>query len=370
MASDTKKIKGKSGCSIQATPATIYAQFEQAYSAYLFYDFVLMHDLKYCVHLHEHGDYARVSMFNAFQQLVDHGIVLEPTEHFSVPFRYLSEEDFREFYPISAERFPKDLNFINQKYADLCAAVSQDELLTHEMRVEVGKPEHVPLVIPKKYQQQKSELSGKRSQARSSYEKACIRIAAFNHGYNLDDGTMQLLDGSRNEELRPVIVKGRAPLLGSAVASGPLTDGQEFRTFRLVLKNVPFPSDMPIDEYIEFRHEKSVRHSVGSFRDLADDLINGQAPAAHVVEEIMGRYEEYKEMVERSKVKKRVADVSFIISNVAGFAEDLIKLRLESLSKRPFEIAKFIADRNHQYRELERSPFFFLYAKDSSVNDR
>jgi hypothetical protein len=131
-----------------------------------------------------------------------------------------------------------------------------------------------------------------------------------------------------------------------------------------MLKSVPFPTDMSVDEFIDFRNSKTVRRSIGSFRKLAGDLTHGQAPTHYVIEELISQYEEYKRDVRRSGAKIVIGNVKFLVSTLAGFAEDVVKLRLENLSKRPFEVVEYFIDRKYKDVQSLNSPFFFLYQKD------
>jgi hypothetical protein len=149
--------------------------------------------------------------------------------------------------------------------------------------------------------------------------------------------------------------------------SAAIKSNEQLRTFQLVLRAIPFPSNMPIQEFTDFRNDSTVRKSIRAFRKIAGDLVDGQAPARNVLEQLLEGYEDYKKEVAKTKAKTTVSNARFIISSTAGLVEDIIKLRIESLFKRPFEIADFFIDRKFDDASHKKSPFFFLYEKDTSV---
>ncbi len=181
-------------------------------------------------------------------------------------------------------------------------------------------------------------------------------------GYKVDDGVLHEWSWSRADNLQALKVLAQQKVVIAPPPldeSSPLKPGEEHRAFALTVRKIPFPEGLPHSEFVGFRKSREVRQSIGAFRDLTEKLIGLQAPANYVIEELLQRYEDYKVEVQRLKAKQVMSNVKFILGTSAGVLEDILKLRIESLVKRPFELAEHVLTAREARDALRASPFLF-----------
>jgi hypothetical protein len=362
-----RPVEGALGCVMEATPATILDQFESAYCAYLFYDFVLLDQLNNCISLHTDGPHPKRILLDNFVALRERGIAFDPDDIFFVPSEELSDKEFKSRYLLSADSAPEHRHLINAAIKNAEHCYIKDRNLREHIASIQGVSSKGSFSIPNEFHSAFQESVDNLNMAYREVRGVSYKIAAINSGYSIDSGILIERNYDRNDEIRKMLGEGHIPIFGGSAEKRPIASGEEMRTFQLVLKNIPLPRQMPVDEFVDFRNRKNIRKSIGSFRKLAGDLVSGQAPASYIVEELMDKYEEYKSEAKKISTMTRIGNVKFIASNISGFIEDIIKLRIESFAKRPFEIAEYFVDKRYSNKEFEDSPFFFMYELDSST---
>jgi hypothetical protein len=98
---------------------------------------------------------------------------------------------------------------------------------------------------------------------------------------------------------------------------------------------------------------------VCSFRKWSDEIVARGTPTAIIAQEIKDSYSDLDTLIKREKTKRILGSIKLIVGNVAGFAEDIIKLRLESLATRPFTVAETLADSYFSRPTYEGHPLYF-----------
>jgi hypothetical protein len=354
------RLPGKFGVLTQANPATEYRQFAVMHTAYLFYDFVLCADLNWCISAHsDDGPFAKQRMLEAFEQIKGNGIAIDPKDVFATSDYLITREKAHAMFPEEevAETFFTEMHRLIESQR---VALERYDGFIDLVRADQKIPAALDRVdIPLKMHDLHTALLIERNNSIARLQQYFTKNMLKAGAYEVD---MDLRVGSYDD--RGSFQWGRISLAPSDVEAPVLRRGDEFRTFALMLKSVPLPTDMSVDEFVDFRNSKTVRKSIGSFRKLAGDLIQGQAPTQYVVEELRSQYEDYKRDVRRSGAKTVIGNVKFLVSTLTGFAEDVVKLRLESLTKRPFEVVEYFLDRKYKDIEPLNSPFYFLYQKD------
>jgi hypothetical protein len=362
------QLPGRYGCMFRATPARLYGQFSSFSCAYLFYDFVLVAGLDECIDVHTNSILAKSIMRNAFNLSKKFGIAIDPEDT-------LSEDDRRPTVKSAKAMFAEDTaaaaylaEFLRLDEAAR-VAVKREDGFVEKLRADQGVGSDDVLRIPDEFDELSSELVKARNKSIIVMQDFLYKNTLKEKGYDIDDGTLAsgLWSDSNNDLLRSTVRDGRIPLVPTDENLPVIRAGEEFRTFALMLKSVPIPTDMSPNEFIEFRNSKTVRKSVGRFRQLAGELVQGQAPTRYVVDELMSRYEDYKIEVRRAGVKTVLGNVKFLVSTLAGSAEDVVKLRLENLSRRPFEVVEYFVDRKYKDVASTESPFYFLVQKDREM---
>ena len=367
---DDKQVQlpGRYGCMFRATAARIYEQFSLFNCAYLFYDFVLVAELNQCIALHTDGEYAKSIMRNAFNLTKDSGIAVDPEDTLSKNDRKYTLESAEGMFTETTAAAAYIAELLSLDEAARTAVKRHDDFLEN-LRADKGLGKNDPVSIPNELLDLSSELGDARNRSIRVLQDFLYKNTLKGKGYEIDDGNLASRSRGNgiNDLLRSTIREGRIPLALSDENAPVIRTGEEFRTFALMLKSIPFPTDMSANEFIEFRNSKIVRKSVGGFRKLAGELVQGQAPTRYVVDELMSRYEDYKIEVQRSGVKTVLGNVKFLVSTLAGFAEDVVKLRLENLSRRPFEVVEYFVDRKYKDVASTESPFYFLIQKDREM---
>jgi hypothetical protein len=362
------QLPGRYGCMFRATPARVYEQFSSFNCAYLFYDFVLVAELNQCIALHTGGEYAKMIMRNAFNQSKELGIAIDPEDTISEDDKKLTLEKAATMFAenTAAVAYVTELRRLDEAAR---AAIKRHDDFLDILRASQGAGKDDGISIP-------DECLGLSFELMDARNRSIVLLQDFLHsntlkakGYEIDDGNLlnRSWNYNANDKLRSVIRAGRIPLAVSDERAPVIRAGEEFRTFALMLRAVPFPSEMSASEFIEFRNSKAVRKSIGKFREIAGELVQAQAPSRYVVDELMSRYEDYRSEVRRSGVKTVLGNVKFLLSTLAGFAEDVVKLRLENLSRRPFEVVEYFVDQKYKDIASADSPFYFLIEKDAEM---
>ncbi len=361
------RIPGKYGCLFQAHPGRVYWQFCSYATASLFYDFVAVADLDWCIAAHSPSDdHHSPTMLKTFQRMRDHGIALDGQSAARNLAPVLDREVLTVGYG-SADKAAHALSALHQANNATEQATAAYNKFLDTIRASKGDQ----VFIPPELDAEHFRLSSSRARTLSEYTSLLCKTSFGCSGYEIDDGRPMQDEWTapNTEALREAIRAGRIPIAHVPDApTVPIRSGEELRTFSLVLKAVPFPIDMPPDEFIDFRNDKKVRASIGRFRQLAGELVGeGQAPPYYVVSEILDQYDEYKKTISKTRTKTVLSNVRFVASNIAGLFEDAVKLRLESFTKRPFDVIEYFIDRKYRDRSHENSPFYFLLEKDPAA---
>jgi hypothetical protein len=220
------------------------------------------------------------------------------------------------------------------------------------------------------------------------FEDFLLKVLLQTRGLNIDDGTlMRNLWESRNNDLhRGAINAGRITLSPPGRDTVTNVLRKTSAALCLVLKSVPLPAQMEVQEFTEFRNSTVVRSSLRSFRKLAQEIVQGQAASRnigqfaklvedvisgqtrHIADQIKAAYDDYKNEIRRRNVATVQIDVKFIVSNmgrlrrvVPDLAESIIRGRVKDhLVNGPFEVGEHPIDQDLRNKGFEASPFYFF----------
>ncbi|TPM28226.1 hypothetical protein [Mesorhizobium sp. B2-3-4] len=354
------EIGGRFGCTFTATPATIFDQFSSYAFASLMYDFVAVDSLDYCIDLHTNGYHPKEGMRRAFTLFRDKKIVFEAAE---LKAEGVTAEQILKAYPDPQIAMAR-LTEIHQAHELAKNADAKLNNIEEFIRKKIDTPSAKRMAIPSEYHEEFMEAISNMNSCSAEFDRLSTKIILEIRGYKIDSGHLVKWDHGNNNLLRPLLDEGRIPLLSQSPVKSTqrsLLGGTE--TYALVLQRLPFPTDLPADEFVDFRNDKKVRRSIRAFREIADKIAEGGAPLAFVLEEISDLYDEYAKQVDRLRARRVLANIKFIASNLFGFAEDIAKLRLENFAKRPFEIVDYFLDYKEKEKATENSPFFFVHEK-------
>lgn len=354
------EITGRFGCAFTAQPATVFEQFSSYAFASLMYDFVAVDSLDQCIDLHTNGSHAKESMRNAFSLFKEKKIVIDAA---ALSSGGITAEQVLQGYS-NPEVANSKLAELDQAHKQAYDADTKLKDLREFIRLKLGVSRDARISIPEEYREDFMEAVRNMQIWADEANRLTTLITLETRGYQVDSGHLVKWSYDNNELLRPLLKDRRIPLSAkssSETQSRSLSGGTE--TYAIVLQNLPFPSDLPVDEFVDFRNDKRVRKSIRAFRELADKISNGGVPMAFVLEEMSDQYAEYAEQVHRLRGRRVLANVKFIASNILGFAEDVAKLRFENFGKRPFEIIDYFLDYKDKDKTTETSPFFFIHEK-------
>jgi hypothetical protein len=346
----TRLLRGRYGCILEATPARIYNQFSNFALASLIYDFVAVEWIRAQSEPEVDGQHIPGRIAHMSKAFLECGLCIDPWDIHPITSVLMARDDFSKEYPSATQ---KQWEF-NQDFGGVYAPAHR--LLARKTKQDPPNPQDEMLALFDMVQK-----------VERAFHRFRFKLGITALGYELDDG--KLLDegvgDQHNDLLKPLIDAGHIPLVAAGSSpSSVLHKGEMVKMLQLFIRNVPFPTEMPLNEFVDFRNSKIVRNSIGQFRQHVKALIGDQAPANYVIEELVEQYEAYKREVARMKARTHLNAIKFVITSVAGTVEDIVKLRLENLSKRPYEIAEWFLDKKYEYKEHESSPFFFAIEKD------
>jgi len=131
------------------------------------------------------------------------------------------------------------------------------------------------------------------------------------------------------------------------------------RALCVAFDSIPIPLELPWNELKDLKAEPAYKRSIASFRKWSNEIVAGNTPTPVIIQEIRDSYAEMDILIKREKTRRVLGAIKFVLGNVAGFAEDIIKLRLESLASRPFTIAETLAEAYFSRPTYEGHPLYF-----------
>jgi hypothetical protein len=134
-----------------------------------------------------------------------------------------------------------------------------------------------------------------------------------------------------------------------------------FEEKQTALLEVAVPKLYKIEDLIDFVSMDDYRRPMKRLQSYIFDLASSTKSTKEISEEIRDAMNDLNQTIGREKITRYFSVCKFVFGSAIGTIEDLIKLRLERIATRPFEIGQFIADQYYYKPEYERNPLFMAW---------
>ena len=108
---------------------------------------------------------------------------------------------------------------------------------------------------------------------------------------------------------------------------------------QVVLNKMPIPDEsVPWEQIMEFRHDQDAKHAYLGLRNWMNKIAREDYKVSEMVDELEYSLNRYESYIKHHKMKYKKVQQQVLIKLPFTLAEDLIKIRLEKLIDRLFEV--------------------------------
>ncbi|MCP3444860.1 hypothetical protein [Bradyrhizobium sp. CCGUVB14] len=169
-------------------------------------------------------------------------------------------------------------------------------------------------------------------------------------------------------ERRALLALGKRPIATHLDLDLPgLIDGApEIKIIEIAIPEVVIPRLSTIKDLIDFVSRDEYAAPIRRLRAHVQDLATSTKSIAEISEEMFDDLHELDRQVQKEKLERYFGICQFVFGTAFGLVEDILKVRLESAAKRPFEIGEKIAEQRFYAPSYGKDPLFMVWA----VNDK
>jgi hypothetical protein len=140
----------------------------------------------------------------------------------------------------------------------------------------------------------------------------------------------------------------------------------EMKIVEIAVPKISLPRLERTKDLIDFVMMDEYRRPLRRLQSHCAELAANSRSIGQISQDIADDMNELDRVIKSEKLGRYLGICKFIFGTAFGFAEDIIKLRLESMAKRPFEVAEKITEQYYYGPQYEKDPLYFLWA----LNDR
>lgn len=191
-----------------------------------------------------------------------------------------------------------------------------------------------------------------------------------------DDQILMLHDRARmhttafqlESERQALLALGKKPIATHLDLDLPgLIDGApEIKIIEIAIPEIVVPKLNTIKDLVDFVSRDEYAAPIRRLRARVQDLAMSTKSIAEISDEMSDDLNELDREVKKEKLERYFGVCKFVFGTAFGVVEDILKVRLESAARRPFEIAEKIAEQRFYAPSYGKDPLFMVWA----VNDK
>ena len=135
----------------------------------------------------------------------------------------------------------------------------------------------------------------------------------------------------------------------------------EMRVIEVAVPNIAIPRLQNVRDLIDFAARDEYTGPMRRLRGHVSDLIGSRKSTLEISQEIAEDMHRLDRTIKKEQLDRYFGVCKFVFGSVFGAIEDVVKLRLESLVKRPFEIAEKITEQFYYGPAYEEDPLYVLW---------
>jgi hypothetical protein len=135
----------------------------------------------------------------------------------------------------------------------------------------------------------------------------------------------------------------------------------EMKAIEIAVPNIAIPRMQSVRDLIDFVARDEYTGPMRRLRNHVGDLIGGAKSTLEISQAIADDMHELDRSIKKERLLRHFGVCKFVFSSVFGAIEDVVKLRLESLAKRPFEIVEKVTEQFYYGPSYEKDPLYMLW---------